>query len=144
MKIACLLVVIIVVAIVIVRRLQPKIGEILPADEMKRKYGLTAENRPEIHIDPELVPESLRDLIPMAEKWGIGDDIIRGDVCDRATEDERKAFQDALRGRLNAVTAWLDGFDGFDDSSKDNCMTEDAGHFMYMQIALDEMGLWTD
>ena len=141
MKIACLLAVIIVVAIVIARRRLPRIGEILPADEMKRKYGLVAENRPEIHIDPELVPESLRDLIPMAEKWGIGDDIIRGDVCDRATEDERREFQDAVRGRLEAVTAWLDSFD---DSSKDNYMTEDAGHFMYMQLALDEMALWTD
>jgi hypothetical protein len=50
------------------RRGAVRIGEILPSKKMQEKYGLYAENRPEITIDPDEVPASLRDLIPMAEK----------------------------------------------------------------------------
>jgi len=141
MYIALSLAVVIVIAIVLIQRRRPRIGEVLPANVMKRKYGLTAENRPEIHIDPKSVPESLRDLIPVAEKWGIGDDIIRCDVVDRATEEERREFQDAVRGRMDEVTAWL-GY--FDFSCEEKVMSDDVAAFMFMQTALDEMGLWTD
>ena len=74
------LVIIVIVAVVVVlrsrsRRMQH--GEILPSKQMQEKYGLYAENRPDIKIDPMQVPENLRDLIPMAQKWGVSDDIIR-------------------------------------------------------------------
>ena len=116
----------------------PRIGEIAPARELKEKYNLTAENRPDIHIPPENVPENLRDLIPMAEKWGIGDDVIRDDFEEKTSETEKEAFQRQLKGRTADVTAWLDSFkDGLE-------MSEEAGHFMYMLEALDEMGLWPD
>lgn len=116
----------------------PKEGEILPADEMQMKYGLYAENRPEIKIDPDKVPENLRSLIFMAEKWGIGDDVIRSDFEDKASEAEKQEFRAKLTGRTKEVTEWLDSFkDGWE-------MSEEAGHFMYMLEALDEMGLWPD
>lgn len=133
--------------IVLVRRRSPSpVGEILPADQMQKKYGLYAENRPNIEIDPDKVPAHLRDLIPMAEKWGVGDDIIRSDLEDKATEEEKSEFREALRGRTADVTAWLDSFDTVPDlkSEAANPMSEEAVPFMYMLGALDESGLWPD
>jgi hypothetical protein len=54
--------------------------EVLPAGEMRAKYGLTAENRPTIVLDVAKVPAGLRPLIPLAEQFGINDDLIREDV----------------------------------------------------------------
>src|SRR5262249_32483227 len=116
------------------RSSRPKHGEILPAGEMQKKYNLYAENRPEIRIDSMHVPEDLRDLIPMAEKWGIGDDIIRGDFCEKASHDEKVSLVDAVKGRTDRINKWLDSFG--------SAMSQDAGAFMYMLLALDEMGLY--
>src|SRR5688572_15277885 len=76
---------------------EPESGEVLPAGEMQERYGLTAENRPVIKLDPNKVPADLRDLIPHAGKWGIGDDILRGDFQNKATEAEKQALQAALK-----------------------------------------------
>jgi hypothetical protein len=142
MKIILSIVVLVILAFairaIISKNKGPKIGEIAPASELKEKYNLTAENRPDINIDPENVPENLRDLIPIAEKWGIGDDVIRDDFEKKTTDFEKEEFTSRLKGRTVEVTAWLDSFkDGFE-------MSEEAGHFMYMLEALDEMGLWPD
>jgi hypothetical protein len=58
--------------------------ELLSVGEMRRKYGLTADNRPTIRLDPQRVPEPLRRLIPLAELWGVGDDLIRDDMVKKA------------------------------------------------------------
>lgn len=113
-------------------------GEILPNAEMKEKYQLTADKRPIIHLDPSQVPADLRDLIPHAEKWGIGDDIIREDFESKASQSEKAALAAALKGRNARITQWLDGF------TKDQTMSAAAAAFMYMQLSLDEMGLWVD
>jgi hypothetical protein len=42
------------------------IWEVLPADEMRRKYGLYAENRPVIVLDP--VREGISRFAPIAPK----------------------------------------------------------------------------
>jgi hypothetical protein len=119
------------------RRRTMRYGEIAPASVLQKKYGLYAENRPKIHIDPVNVPEHLRDLIPMAEKWGISDDIIRSDFEEKANEAEKREFQEALRGRTDTVNAWLDSFRGA-------VMPPDVEPFLYMLEALDESGLWPD
>jgi len=82
----------------------------------------------------------------MAEKWGVGDDIVRSDLEDKATEEEKNEFKEALRGRTADVTAWLDSFDAVPDlkSEAANPMSEEAVPFMYMLEALDESGLWPD
>jgi hypothetical protein len=111
-------------------------GEMGTHAELQKKYGLYAENRPEIQLDHGKVPEDLRDLIPMAEKWGIGDDVIRSDFQDKAGEEEKLALKRRLGGRGERINAWLDSFgDGA-------AMTEEAAAFMYMLLGIDEMGLW--
>lgn len=140
LRLAVVIVVILIVAVAIHlrRSSHPRAGEIVPAGELQRKYGRTAESRPDIEIDPANVPESLRDLIPMAEKWGIGDDVIRSDFEAKATQAEKDEFRNLVRGRTAAVTAWLDSF------GADKPMSDEAVAFMYMLEALDESGLWPD
>ncbi|MFH0938642.1 MAG: hypothetical protein V1899_05105 [Planctomycetota bacterium] len=99
---------------------------------MKIKYNLTAENLPIIKINPENVPPNLRDLIPMAEKWGIGDDIIRDDFEQKAAVADKEEFKNKLKGRTKEVNDWLDSF-------KNSDMSEEASHFMMMLEALDEI-----
>jgi hypothetical protein len=50
--------------------MEDKRFELLSVEEMRRKYGLVAANRPAIHLEPAKVPERLRALIPYAELWG--------------------------------------------------------------------------
>ena len=144
MQILIFVILIITIVVVIVVRssyLKRKImrhGEIAPAGVFKKKYNLTAENRPVIKINPLNVPSNLRDLIPMAEKWGIGDDIIRDDFEEKAMDAEKEELRTQLAGRTKEITDWLDSF------SNGRAMTTDAGHFMYMLEALDEMQLWPD
>ncbi len=71
--------------------------EILPAGEMRDKYGLYAENRPTIRLDPLKVPERLRQLIPLAEQFGISDDLIREDVVAKTPPAEVAAAREAVK-----------------------------------------------
>lgn len=114
--------------------------DIAPAWELQRRYGLYAENRPLIQLDPALVPPDLRHLIPLAEKWGIGDDIIRNDFIDKSSSAEKRELLDALQEPLDQrITEWRESFAG-------TPLSEEAAAFMYMEIALEEMGfdLWDE
>jgi hypothetical protein len=74
-----------------------------------RRAGFTAANRPAIVLDPSRVPVSLRPLIPLAEHWGIPDDVIRDDVFRRATAAELQHLTKTLRQHAAALDAWLAG-----------------------------------
>jgi hypothetical protein len=108
---------------------------IAPASKLQRHFGMYAENRPVIHLDPALVPSDLRHLIPLAEKWGIGDDIIRTDLIDKSSDSEKRELHDALYGPFERITEWLDSLAGSPPS-------EEAEAFMYLQGVLDEMGFY--
>jgi len=88
-----------------------------------------------IHLRRDRVPPDLVDLIPFAEKWGIGDDVLRNEMRERVTDAEKQALTDALAGRHARITAWLDSF------PQGQPMSEEAAAFMYMQLGTDEMGL---
>jgi hypothetical protein len=106
---------------------------IAPAGELQRKHGLYAKNRPVIRLDPEQVPVYLRPLITLAEKWGIGDDIIRNDCIAVASEAEKRELHDAFYEPFEQITVWIDGFGPAP-------LSKEAEAFMYSQMALDEMG----
>ena len=85
--------------------------DVTSGKELREKYGLTAENRPTIRLNASLVPVHFRQWIPLAERWGIGDDLIRDDCVHKATSDELRqllAFGDAYDAVL---TDWLAGPD---------------------------------
>ena len=74
-----------------------------------RRAGFTAANRPTIVLDPSRVPLSLRPLIPLAERWGIPDDVIRDDVFRQASPSELEHLTTILREHDDALDAWLAG-----------------------------------
>jgi hypothetical protein len=119
----------------VVRRARARYG-IAPASQLQREFGLYAENRPIIQLDPALVPPDLHHLIPLAEKWGIGDDIIRNDFIDKSSDAEKRELHAALAEPSTRITEWLNSFDG--------TLSDEAAAFMYMEIALDEMGFYLE
>jgi hypothetical protein len=109
--------------------------DIASASEIQKHFGLYAENRPILQLDPVHVPPHLRHLVPLAEKWGIGDDIIRNDLIDKASTAEKRELHDTLYAPFERITEWLTSFAG-------RPLTAEAEAFMYMQTALDEMGFY--
>jgi hypothetical protein len=83
-------------------------------------------------LNVDNVPEDLRHLVPLAERWGIGDDVDRNAAVDRATPAERDELERAIAPSAARITAWLDSF-------RQQPMTDEAAAFMYMQLALEEM-----
>ena len=85
-----------------------------------------------VRLNPQQVPEDLRHLVPLAERWGIGDDVERNEKVDRATPAEREELRTAVDPVHARITAWLDTFG-------QGTMSDEAAAFMYMQLALEEM-----
>ncbi len=83
--------------------------EVGTSGELRANYGLTAANRPTVRLDPSRVPPSLRHMIPLAERFGISDDLIRDDVLAAATAEEREALRLAVEPHDDAFDAWLAG-----------------------------------
>jgi hypothetical protein len=83
--------------------------EVLSAGEMRAKYGLTAENRPVIKLDPLRVPERLRKLVPLAEKFGIADDLIREDFFAKTPKGELDKLKRTLAEYSDLFDEWLAG-----------------------------------
>jgi hypothetical protein len=90
------------------QRPKMKLHEILPANEMKQKYNLMIETYQPRPLDPKNVPEKLRDLVLIAQKWGIGDDIIREDLQKKASDQEKRGLKLSLDGRIKTISQWLD------------------------------------
>ena len=90
--------------------------EILPAGEMQKKYGLYAENKPIVKLNPEKVPASLRHLIPLAEKWGITDSIMRLDFRKKSSEADREELRREATANEDDLEKWLCGPASYDRS----------------------------
>jgi hypothetical protein len=80
----------------------------------------------------------LRDLIPLAERWGIGDDTLRQEIWDEATPEEKEGLKAGLKGRTEEISNWLDELATIASDSGA------AAYFMYLLEGLDESGLWPD
>ncbi|MFN2565113.1 MAG: hypothetical protein ABR499_08915 [Gemmatimonadaceae bacterium] len=83
-------------------------------------------------FDATEVPAELRHLVPLAERWGIGDDVERKAKVDGASAAERDELRAAVEPHHAKITAWLNSFTG-------GHLSDAAGAFMYMQLALEEM-----
>lgn len=60
-------------------------------------------------LNPNNMPPALIRLIPMAEKWGIGDDAERELALDRASADELGAIVGCVDGIVEDFYGWLAG-----------------------------------
>ena len=83
--------------------------EILPAGAMRRKYGLTAENRPIIKLDAAKVPKPLWHLIPLAERFGISDDLIRTDLIAKTNAADLHELRRLVQDYEDLLDEWLAG-----------------------------------
>lgn len=83
--------------------------EILPAGEMRLKYGLVADKRSVIKLDPKRVPKELHPLIPLAEKFGEPDDLIREDLFSKAPKHELAVLKQTLTRHDRQLDNWLAG-----------------------------------
>jgi hypothetical protein len=62
-------------------------------------------------IDRELLPRQFADLQPLADRFGIGDDVDRSAATDQATAEEKRLLVDAVSPRLPEINAYLDNHD---------------------------------
>lgn len=81
-----------------------------PGELLKKVFGWTSERRARVKLRPGAVPEELRDLIPLAEAWGVRCDVTRHDVAAQATSQEFAAVASTLAGRHDAIVDWLYSF----------------------------------
>jgi hypothetical protein len=111
-------------------------GDIAPADSFRAAYAPDAIAAARTPLDPAKVPASLRGLVPLAEYWGIGDDVLREMLQEGESPAKKKSLADAVNPHNAAITAWLDSW------AQGEPMSDEAAAFMYMQQGLDEMGLF--
>lgn len=78
------------------------------------------------------VPADLQDLVPLAQRWGVADDVLRPERVNDATEAERAELRAAFAPRQARITEWLDSFGS-------GVMPDEAAAFMYTQLAIEEM-----
>src|SRR5688572_23210117 len=75
-----------------------------------RTLGFTAENRPTINLNPAEVPPKFRYLSPLAEYWGINDDVIRYDVIEKAPIEKLRELVKTVTSQVdNELDEWLAG-----------------------------------
>ena len=106
--------------------------EVLSVEEMRRKYGLVAANRPVVKLNPARVPIDLQPLIPYAELWGVGDDLIRGDMLRSAAPEALEDLKRVIELFDDALDEWLAGPEA--DNAKP---TDEYLAFSAMRMAAD-------
>ncbi len=82
----------------------------------------------------EVVPKEFQHLLPLAQKWGIGDDIERGNLENKTSRTEKQELSDAVRPYRQQINSWLETF-------LNAPMPDEAAAFLYMLEAMEEMGL---
>jgi hypothetical protein len=106
--------------------------EVLPADEMLRRYYSPDEAPPAITLDPGRVPPALRHLIPLAERWGIGDDLLRRRAVEQAPTEELEELQRVVEEHNDQFDAWLAGSESYSPTPSVEYLA-----FTHMRMAAD-------
>ena len=78
-------------------------------------------------LDPSHVPSSLQWVIPLAEKWGISDDLLRAERVDQAGTDELRELLERF-GTVDAeaLYGWLAGPQSYSRSPTDEYVSFSA------------------
>lgn len=83
--------------------------EVLSVAEMRRKYYWPDELPQGVSLVSDNVPERLRCLLPLAERWGISDDMLRLDTRRKASAAEIDYLITVLRHFDDELDEWLAG-----------------------------------
>jgi hypothetical protein len=81
----------------------------LPAGEMRKRCGLTGENRSIFRLDPANVPEPLQPHIPLAERFGISDDLMRAAFIEKAPAADVVELRRIVQEYDALLDEWLAG-----------------------------------
>lgn len=84
-------------------------------------------------IRQEEVPNEFLSLIPLAEKWGIGDSEEREARINDASIAELKHLEEEVGPKMQQIADWLDSY-----SENELGSSVTAGYFLFLQIAYEE------
>ena len=82
---------------------------LMSIEEMRAIYGLTAENKTALCLNPNRVPKKLHVLIPLAEYFGVSDDLIRQDLLKRTPKRSLAKVLKQLAKYDDDLDDWLAG-----------------------------------
>lgn len=83
--------------------------EVVSVGEARARFGFGPDQRPILRLDPQRVPPNLHDLIPLAEKWGIADDLVREACASNAEAGELDELVKRVKMREDELDEWLAG-----------------------------------
>ncbi|PIG09828.1 hypothetical protein [Comamonas sp. 26] len=83
-------------------------------------------------IDSQRVPAALRHLIPLAQKFGISDDLAREAIVSSSSMAEIKVLKQAVQANNALLDAWLAG-----PEATDPCFSNEYIAFSAMRMAAD-------
>jgi hypothetical protein len=83
-------------------------------------------------LDEAAVPESLRGLLPLARRYGVGDDPCRAYFISRTPKAEHKRHLAQAAPHLEAIQQWVDTY-------KPEALPPEAAAFFWLLEALEEM-----
>ena len=83
-------------------------------------------------IDSQRVPAALRHLIPLAQKFGISDDLEREAIVSSASMTEIKVLKQAVQANNALLDAWLAG-----PEATGPCFSNEYIAFSAMPMAAD-------
>lgn len=99
-----------------------------------RVFVPTTRYEPPKLIEEE-VPESLRDLIPLARKFGVGDDADRDYILKAASPSELADLEKKVSPRQQEISDWIGTF-------PETEISDTAAFFLYLESACDEVPLY--
>ena len=90
---------------------------------------------PEIssELNEDEVPSELRELIPLAKKWGIGDAEARENMIRNSSLPELVDLEQKVGPRMQQIADWTDGYS--ESQLKNSAI---AGYFIFLQVAYEE------
>lgn len=71
------------------------------------RFGRETGGAARAPLDASCVPETLRDLVPMAARWGIPDPEARDEMEKEMTAALAGEVRESLRARVPVIRAWL-------------------------------------
>lgn len=103
----------------------------------RRRYNQRMEEYKQTGLDPHQVPESLRELIPLAKKWEAQDANERQQLRAKATSTDKLELSQRIVGHEDAIWLWLKSF-------QNQRPTHEAAAFYSMLRSFQELQLIVD
>lgn len=98
----------------------------------EREWCENARDQAMASIDERLVPESFRELLPLARRYGVGDDSCRAFFINKVPTREQKRDVDRAKPHLDDIQRWIDTFEP-------GALPAEATAFFWLLEALEDM-----